>query len=96
MTKKRRLHNPLHRHSLCLGSTSKNTEGEGEVAITPSMYLIGQVLAMWPMQLCCSFYSPHRLQPHPKLRISLHWFFDDVLTAAWLSLQNSHFAYEHG
>lgn len=46
-------------------------DGDGRgtrVVITPSVFLIGQMLAMWPMS---SFHSPHRLQPHLKLRTFL-------------------------
>ena len=37
-----------------------------EVLITPSMFLIGQMLAMWPMS---SFHSPHLQQPHRDFEI---------------------------
>lgn len=35
--------------------------GVDEIPITPSMFLIGQVSAMWPMS---SYHSPHLLQLH--------------------------------
>lgn len=47
-------------------SASTRLKGGDDVLITPSMFFIGQALAMWPMS---SFHSPHLREPHLDFKI---------------------------